>query len=546
MSVEDAIMNDDVGQALMLLSTAVDSWNNLHNKALCLEMSQRYEEAKAVYRAASVATKNTMQAAQSIVGLANCHRHQGDHRKNVEVLKEAELVDSAYPQTYFLLSAHHLRGNEIELSVKALFNGYQKAMDCDAEDVDNFLQAYTAAESPVTNTFIPKIYRKGAASLLDLLYSETDQALHYMLLHKLATLNGARSCLTPPASSRLWCFVSEHFRQGSIASNFMPLLQALLQQGDHEIHLWSVGRWEEDDMTAVFEKLPGVTFWRARPTVGMAVAICLDGHTGSGEALRNMASERLAPLQLDYLGYPFTTGSPAIDGKIVDSHTDPPGQDDFFTEELIRLPNSRCMWTWDSWARCEVGSPRPGTILVCQNFKKVRPSFLRCCDRILTNAPAATMHFRCTLRADAQTVFETWVLPHFSHHNRSRVEHVQSPPHNMLQRELGTYHISLDTWPYNGTVTTIECLAAGLPVVTHQQAMHRGRTSSSMLDQCGLRDLITFSEDHFCDVALLLLQHSPIDQHQEVMDNFHKSSIVDAKGMASAFSAAVDGFKTVR
>lgn len=535
MAAVDLLMHDEPAAALELYELSAKSWDDLHNKALCLEMLERYEQARGCYASAISATKDKAHQAKSLVGIANCHRHQGAWQDNFDTLNKALSVDAGYPQTYFLLSAYHMRKNDMELAMKALFNGYHTAMECGAEDVETFLRAYVAYASNITNTFEAKIYRKGSAGLLDLLYAQTDQPMHFMLLHKLA-------CVTPtasPAPSKYvpaWCFVSEHFRQGSIASNFMPLLRGLVRRGV-AIHLWSVGPWPDDDVTAEFESIEGITFWRQRPPP-VSVAICLDGHTGTGQALRLMA-ERLAPLQLDYLGYPFTTGSVAIDGKVVDSHTDPPGQETFYTEELVRLP--KCMWTWNTWNACEVGIQNAHTILVCQNFKKVRPDFLRACDTILRKCPEAMMHFRCTLRADAEQVFREWILPRFT--NPDRVKHVESPPHSNLQEDLGTYHLSLDTWPYNGTVTTIECLAAGLPVITFQQAMHRGRTSSCLLSACGLEDYIAHSEQDFCRIALALLDKPPQKEHARVMDAFYNSCIVDADGLAEDFSAAVHDFK---
>src|SRR5207253_6022335 len=65
------------------------------------------------------------------------------------------------------------------------------------------------------------------------------------------------------------------------------------------------------------------------------VAVDLAGWT-AGSRLFALAA-RAAPVQATYLGYPGTTGVPAIDWRIVDSLTDPPGAETLATERLLRL-----------------------------------------------------------------------------------------------------------------------------------------------------------------------------------------------------------------
>jgi protein O-GlcNAc transferase len=49
---------------------------------------------------------------------------------------------------------------------------------------------------------------------------------------------------------------------------------------------------------------------------------------------------RPAPLQLTYLGYPNTTGLPAVDARLTDEKADPPGAEQFHLERLVRLPRT--------------------------------------------------------------------------------------------------------------------------------------------------------------------------------------------------------------
>lgn len=535
----DWIRQDRVCDALEQFQTpgaTAATWQNTHNHGLCLEMTCKYEAARGMYTKAIAGADTIQRQAQSKVGVANCWRHSGHKGNNVKELREALSLAPLYPQAHFLMSAHHLQNNALEDAVRSLFRGYDAATQADAEDTISFSHAYVA-----TSDKHPRIYRRGAASLLDMLYSEVDKPEHFILLHRWAMWNAEDMFVG--SSSPAWCFVSEHFREGSVTSNFMPLLKGLLLDASvpKPIILWSTNPTREDGTTQQLRELPGVSFVTTRPSP-VDVVISLDGHTGTGETMRALR-QRLGPLQVDYLGYPFTTGSAAIDAKIVDAITDTEDQDDRYTERLVRLP--RCMWAWDKWD-APTGTPGPirqHAFLICQNFKKLRPAFLTACQSILRMDHRVTMHFRCTLRADAAAIFESWVIPHVGEHLRQRLYFVDSPAEGDLQQELGTYTAALDTWPYNGTVTTLECLAAGLPVITHQQQHHRGRTTSSILSACGLDRFVTHSVDEFCNKALSLVNGDAEREHAGVVDAFHSSPIKDGDSLARCFVKTVADLK---
>lgn len=68
--------------------------------------------------------------------------------------------------------------------------------------------------------------------------------------------------------------------------------------------------------------------------------------------------------------------------------------------------------------------------------------------------------------------------------------------------------ISLDTFPYAGTTTTVEALLMGVPVVTlratGQDGTHAQNVGVSLLTQVGCTELIASSEDQFVEIAVNL------------------------------------------
>lgn len=494
------------------------TWEGLHNAALCLEMLQRYGEARDLYRRAQDAAGTEDEEARSQIGVANTFRHQGNFSASLQIL---ESNGSHWPQKSFLLSAHYLRINDIERSVASLYRAYSDAMAKGADDTLDFCTAYLAdPESP------PFVRRTGAASLLDQLYADTYSAPHVRMLHQLECSHMPPG---PPVSVpiRGVCFVSEHFRAGSVASNFEPVLRGLLARGLRP-HLWSL-TGKEDETTRRLEELDGVTVWRCRPPQ-LDVAVCLDGHTGTGAAMRHLTC-RLARLQIDYLGYPHSTGNGAIDVKIGDPVADEEGAEELYTERLHRL--SPCMWAWSPGVGSRVVQPvpmGPRRLLVCQNFKKVRPTFLAACASILEAHPEVTIHFKCTLREDAAEVFQTWISPRLG----PRAILAPTAAADKVLQDLGSYHLALDTWPYNGTVTTMECLYVGLPVVTLAGHHHRGRVGTSLLSAAGLSEFVAVDERAYrLKVARLLAStHEELQEtRRRVAAGFRASPVMNPDGM---------------
>ena len=96
-----------------------------------------------------------------------------------------------------------------------------------------------------------------------------------------------------------------------------------------------------------------------------AIDILIDiaGHTGHNRL--GVFARRPASVQMTWLDYLCTTGLAAMDYRITDAVSDPPGNDAFHAEKLLRLPNTQWCWQADVVAPSVSDSPmiENGTVM---------------------------------------------------------------------------------------------------------------------------------------------------------------------------------------
>ncbi|MCC6303351.1 MAG: tetratricopeptide repeat protein, partial [Gammaproteobacteria bacterium] len=199
---------------------------------------------------------------------------------------------------------------------------------------------------------------------------------------------------------------------------------------------------------------------------GIDILVDLAGHT-AGNRLPVFA-RKPAPVQVTYLGYPATTGLDAIDYRLCTLDTDPPGQEQWHSEALYRLP--RTLWCYRPSESRPARAPAAaghgtGTVFGSMNtLPKVSPESLDLWIRLLREFPVARLIM--TRAGDAET--QAGLKTRFA---AGGVTPARLDPRGRLSdREyralLTEIDIALDPFPYTGTTTTCETLWMGIPVVS--------------------------------------------------------------------------------
>jgi predicted O-linked N-acetylglucosamine transferase (SPINDLY family) len=360
-------------------------------------------------------------------------------------------------------------------------------------------------------------YHSGLLLPLAYLAETTPQALfqehrHWAERHA-APLTAAAA---PPANDRSperllrVGYVSPDLREHPVAYFLEPILAHLDRARFHVTCYAGVHRPD-----AVTQRLRGLAdAWRDVATLpddavaervradGIDILVDLAGHT-AGRRLLAFA-RKPAPVQVTHFGYPNTTGLAAMDYRITDPHADPPGQtESLHTEELVRLPE--VAWCFQPTPAPDVG-PLPAlaaghlTFGSLNKLAKVTPQAVALWGRLLQSVPGA----RLLLLAGAGGRTDQRLRDQFRECgiDGDRLQLVGRLPRDGYLALYQQIDIVLDSFPYNGGVTSCDALWMGVPVITLAGNSYVSRQGVSLLSNLDLHDWIAATPEEYVAVAV--------------------------------------------
>jgi predicted O-linked N-acetylglucosamine transferase (SPINDLY family) len=230
------------------------------------------------------------------------------------------------------------------------------------------------------------------------------------------------------------------------------------------------------------------------------VLIDLKGYTegNHSEWLRH----RLAPVQINWLGYPGTLGAPWADYLIADEIVAPREHQWMFSERLLHLPgcyqpNCRERERAAPPTRADEGLPENAVVLCSFNQTcKITPAMFGLWLDALRAAPEAVLWQWASnpwaedaLR-DAAT--RAGISP-------ARLVFAEGRPQAEHLARLPLADLALDTFPCNGHTTTSDALWSGVPVVTLRGEAFAARVAASLLTASGLDELVAATPEAYLE-----------------------------------------------
>ncbi len=328
----------------------------------------------------------------------------------------------------------------------------------------------------------------------------------------------------------------------------LPLLRELERQGV-QTTLYSNGSAIDE----ISEQLSGLAQWtdiaklsddqawaqirRDRPEV----LIDLAGHTGNNRLA--LFAGRAAPVQLSWLGYFATTGTPNMDYVLMDPWHAPEGCESQFTERILRMPHTRfCFRPIDDAPAAALRPPvferRHITFGSFNSIAKVNEQVIQAWSRVLHGTKGGRLVLKWRTLADASCRAELAAKFQRAGIGPDRLEFRPASGHAGLLADYGGIDIALDTFPFTGGQTSFEAAWMGVPVVTLAGARPVSRQTLCVLGNLGLEEFAAQTEEGFVERAIALARDTArlADLRRSLRQRMQGSPLMQAPEFARAFT----------
>jgi len=235
---------------------------------------------------------------------------------------------------------------------------------------------------------------------------------------------------------------------------------------------------------------------------GVDILVDVNGHTRFARI--GVFARRPAPIIVNWLGFPGTSGSPFHHYLIADDWIVPPEAELYYSEKVLRLPcyqpnDRKRIVAPQAPTRAEVGLPQEGFVFCCFNgAQKIgRFTFERWLE-ILRRTPGSALWL---LANDDATNAR---LTDYAAQRGVEASRIVFAPKLANPFHLARYPLAdlfLDTAPYGAHTTASDALWMGVPVLTLSGRGFASRVCGSLVRAAGLDGLI-------CETPVALVERA--------------------------------------
>lgn len=279
------------------------------------------------------------------------------------------------------------------------------------------------------------------------------------------------------------------------------------------------------------------------------IAVDLMGHTSFNKI--SCFSKRLAPIQINYLGYPGSTGIENIDYIIADKFIIPEEFKKFYSEKIIYMPNCYrphyiSKHSNNKFDREYFSLPTTAFVFGCfNNSFKINPDIFFSWMNILKKTNNSVLWL-----LESNSIFKNNIL--------LEAKKLDLDPTRLIFRErlktdehLMTYKfmdLFLDTFPYNAHTTACESLYEGVPVLTRGGDSFASRVGISLLNNLKLEELIANSQEDYVEKAVKIASNPMMLKNikEKLKERIKTTNVFDlksyVKNLEVAYSVAIDKY----
>ena len=259
--------------------------------------------------------------------------------------------------------------------------------------------------------------------------------------------------------------------------------------------------------------------------LNLDIAVDLKGFTNNNRF--DLFIERCAPIQISYLGFPGTTSSDCIDYLIADKIVIPEENKNYYSENIIYLPNSYQVNDGNPdlskkiFSKKDFNLPENKFIFCCFNHNfKILPDMFEIWMKILKKVKNSVIWLLIDNETAQNNLKKILVSNDI---DPNRMIFAGRLPHSEHIIRLGLADLFLDTFPCNAHTTASDALRSSLPIITIKGNSFASRVASSLLSSVGLEELITKSGKEYEELAVKIAENKNF--YKEIKDKLKKNII---------------------
>lgn len=395
---------------------------------------------------------------------------------------------------------------------------FSNGLDALLTDIDALLPSVTRQN---LNKSLPPNFLLAYQGLNDReLQRKYAQLVERTLAHVLPEFTTYQRAGRPPGGRIRIGFCSRFFYNSTVGNYFASWITDL-DRSRFEVFVY-YGRNTSDHLSSAilaaadhFHQQENTAQELARKILADSLDLLVYPEIGMDQAAFLLSSLRLAPVQACGWGHPVTPGHRAIDYYISCAEMEPADAQAHYNERLLLLPGIGTRYRMPEVPAASKHKTRAdfqlpdGKVLYLfpQSLFKVHPDTDRLLVEILaqnsdavlvmfaSHSPGVTQRFVARL----QRAFAAAGLP-----SAGRVKILPGLDHGDYKRVNELCDVMLDSLHWSGGNTSLDALAAALPIITLPGAMMRGRQSAAMLSMIGLRDLVAADPKDYVNLAVAL------------------------------------------
>jgi len=220
--------------------------------------------------------------------------------------------------------------------------------------------------------------------------------------------------------------------------------------------------------------------------------------------------KRVAPIQINYLGYPGTMGIKSMDYIIADKIIIPDHEKKYYSEKVKYLPECYISEAKDlllkstkNFTRLDFNLPDNKFIFCAiHNPLKINPRIFGIWVKILKRVKNSVLWITANNEPSKENILSELKKNGLEANRIVFAGRVKEGGDHLKRLKLAD--LLLDTYPYNSHSTTYDYINAGLPMVTLKGNSFASRVGASIYSSLKLQELIAKTESEYENIAVKL------------------------------------------